>query len=164
MYDITYYILLINILYTSYFFADEPLPQDYREILNNLSKNWITTEINHRVSKKASEEFWRIADKAFHRLYLAKGNNGPKIPQFAQIRNKMSEEKVPKINMKFGYQCKETGEITTVDDATKTPVSQFPPCSYKRLYEIASVNVSSNCSCVIGNTQLSLFHLKTALD
>ena len=44
--------------------------------------------------------------------------------------------------MEIGYQSKEDGQISVVKDANKTPVSKFPPCTYKRLYEIASVDVS----------------------
>lgn len=44
--------------------------------------------------------------------------------------------------MELGYQSKEDGEITVVKDATSTPTSRFPPGSFKRSYEIASVDVS----------------------
>lgn len=80
----------------------------------------------------------------FHRLYVAKGDGGRKIPQFEQLRNKLYQDRTPTVNMEIGYQSKDNGEITIVKDATSTPVSQFPPCSYKRLYEIGSVDVRYN--------------------
>ena len=44
--------------------------------------------------------------------------------------------------MEIGYESKDDGEVTVVKDATSTPISRFPPSTYRRLYEIASVDVS----------------------
>ena len=100
-------------------------------------------EVNHRVSHEASDLLWRLANEAFHDLYVAKGDSGRKIPQFPHLRNKLYEV-TPKVRMEIGYQHKEDGNISIVKDVTKIPVSRHPPCTYKRLYEIASVDVSYN--------------------
>ena len=99
-------------------------------------------EIGHRVSKEASNEFWRLSNDMFHRMYMAKGNDGRKIPQFPQIRDTLYKDKTPPVYMEIGYQSKENADISIVKDATTTPVSQFPPSEYTKLYEIASVDVS----------------------
>ena len=114
---------------------------EYKEILSDLAEKWLLTEVNHRVSREASDQFWALANNMFHRLYLAKGNFGRKVPQFQTLRAKMYMNRTPPVQMEIGYQCKETGEISVVKEATSTPVARFPPCTYRRLYEIGSVDV-----------------------
>ena len=115
----------------------------YQEILTELAKQWLLVEINHRISKEGSNQFWRIANDTFHRLYVAKGDQGRKVPQFPRLREKMyQDDKIPPIHMEIGYQNKENGEIQVVEDARSKPVSRFPPSTYRPLYEIASVDVS----------------------
>lgn len=99
-------------------------------------------ETNHRVSKQASNDFWDLANRFFHPMYVAKGDGGRKIPQISHLRDKLYDDKVPPVEMEIGYQNKENGEITVVEDIRSAPVSRFPPSTYKRLYEIASVDVS----------------------
>ena len=99
-------------------------------------------EINHKVSKEASNLFWMTANEMFHSVYVAKGDGGRKVPQFSHLREQMYLNKVPPINMEIGYQSKEDGEIVVAEYVNTTPVSQYPRCSYRRLYEIASVDVS----------------------
>ena len=115
---------------------------NYLAILTELSRQWILIEVDHRVSKQASEEFWRLANDLFPKLYDAKGDRGRKIPQFCHIRRKLYEQKVPPVKMEIAYKSKETGEVTVVANVTKTPVSRFPANTHRRLYEIASVDVS----------------------
>lgn len=117
---------------------------DYREILSKLSKQWLLTEISHRVSKEGSNKMWELANKYFATVYDIKKEQGikKKIPQFQQIRNKLYDSIVPKVKMEIAYERKETGEVSIVEDVERTPVSQFPPSTHRRLYEIASVDVS----------------------
>ena len=79
----------------------------------------------------------------FHPLYVSKGEGGRKIPQISQLRDKLYETKVPPVRMDIGFQDKETGDVTVVEDTRSSPVSRFPPSMYKRLYEIAYVDVSN---------------------
>ena len=118
------------------------ISDNYRNILNELSEAWVMIEINHRVSKEASNSFWSIANQMFHNLYLAKGEGGRKVPQFQHIRNNLYLNKGVKVKMEIGFKAKEDGEITVVKDVHTIPVKRYPRSSYTRLYEIASVDVS----------------------
>ena len=104
-------------------------------------------EMHHRVSKSASEDFWKLALSMFPRLHRAKITDGiyKRIPQFQNQRKKLFAAKVPKITLKTAYQNKETEEITEVE-STKDPGSQFNPHHYKKLYESAKVEVMKNLS------------------
>lgn len=123
---------------------DETVFQDYREILLKVSKDWILTEINHKLSKESANELWRIANQYFAQMYKLKEEQGitKNIPTFNHLRKKLYENNTPKVKMEIAYECKETGDITIMEDLEKTPVSRFPPNTHRRLYEIASVDVS----------------------
>ena len=124
---------------------DDPVDvenEDYRDILSDLSEEWLLTEVSHHVSKEASNSMWKIANDLFHRMYTAKANEGRKIPQFCHLRRKLYEDKVPKIKMEFAYQSKDDGSVTVVEDVSTTPLARFPPSTHRKLYEIASVDVS----------------------
>lgn len=125
---------------------------NYRDILKELAKEWIYNESHHKVSKRATDEFWRIANKYFHELYMAKGDFGRKIPQFPHLRNQLYDDEVPTVSLEIGYQSKEDGQVTIVEDVTSDPVSRFPTSQYRRIYEIASVKVSNKFRTVIRST------------
>lgn len=116
------------------------LGDNYKEILESLLEKWIINEIDHRVSKTASENFWRIAS-SFHDLHVAKGASRRKIPQLGHLRKKMYKDRVPDVHMEVGFQSKDTGEVTVLDDVAVIPTSRFPTNQFRRLYEIASVDV-----------------------
>lgn len=80
----------------------------------------------------------------FHPMYDLKGEGGRKIPQISHLRDKMYETKVPPVKMEIGFQNKASGEVTVLEDVHSSPVSRFPPSTYKCLYEIAYVDVSNN--------------------
>ena len=115
---------------------------DYLEILQNLVKDWILVEIEHRVSKKASNEFWRLSNTMFHQMYIAKGNRGRSIPQISHLREKLYKDYVPPVHMDVGYESKDNGDVTVLKDISSIPVSKFPPSQFRKLYEIAYVDVS----------------------
>ena len=119
----------------------DPEMEDYKEILKKLSQQWIFLEIKHRISKVASNLLWRLANDCFHQLYLAKGNRGKRIPQMAHLRRRLYSDKVPPVRLQFVYESKEDGTLTIVDNAACTPISRFPPSTYRKVYEIASVKV-----------------------
>ena len=114
---------------------------DHLSMLRNLSEDWVLQEVNHRISKEASNSLWRLANDSFHQMYLAKANQGRKIPQLPHLRRKVYDDNLPPIKMAIAYQSKEDGEITVVE-VESNPVSKFPPSRYRKLYEIASVKVS----------------------
>lgn len=117
--------------------------ESFKSIQEKLLEKWISTEIDHHVSKAASDSFWKVADKFFHRLYQAKEREGisRKVPQFAQARKNMYDNRVPDISMQVTYQHKVTGELTTVNSVDSIPTSQFPPNVYTKICEAASVEV-----------------------
>ena len=99
-------------------------------------------EIHHRVSKQASNDLWALANTMFHPMYVAKGEGGRKIPQISHLREKLYQSKVPPVRMHIGYKNKDTGEVTVAEDVRSSPDARFHPSTYKRLYEIAFVDVS----------------------
>ena len=116
---------------------------DYNTILEHVSKEWVKNELDHNVSKVASQEMWKLAKTWFHRLFLAKEtqNVTRKTPSITHLRRKMYDKYVPPIKMQFGYENKETGEVTVVDDTEVTPRARFPPNQYRKLWEIAHLEV-----------------------
>ena len=111
-------------------------------MLETLRQKWILVEIDHRVSKAASDAFWRLANDSIHEMYVAKGR-GRKIPQMPHLRAQLYDDNTPRVNMDVAYESKDTGEITILKDVDQIPVSRFPPSHYRKLFEIASVDVSN---------------------
>ena len=128
---------------------DEVLADEtYKSIHEKLVYQWLSTEIDHRTSKIAANEFWNLGNKYFHKLYQAKEREGisRKTPQFLHTRRKIYDEKVPRVSMEVAYQNKVTGEITILKDIESTPTSRFPPDEFTKLYESASVEVIKKIS------------------
>lgn len=121
---------------------DEFQGDDYQAIFKELKSQWLLTEIDHSVSKCASEAFWNLGLQYFHRLSEAHGNQRKKTPQFNSIRRKINMELVPKVDLQIGFKNRDTGEIQVVHD-TVTPVKNFSPAKYEKVYEIASIKVFS---------------------
>ena len=111
---------------------------DYHDILQKLKSSWIMSEIHHSVSKGASESFWRIGLELFPKLSGANGSK--KTPQFNYIRKKMYKDMVPNIDLEIGYKNRSSGEITVVN-TTVTPVKNFSPAKFDKMFEIATVKV-----------------------
>ena len=111
-------------------------------MLHDLSKDWLSLEVKHHCSKKASNELWELAKKAFPKLHQAKINEmvSKPIPKFPYQREKLHKSRVPKINLKIGYLDKETNE-EVVFEGEKNPVSRFNPQHFQKLYEVAKVEV-----------------------
>ena len=117
--------------------------QSYKEVLKELADEWIEAEIDHRVSKSASNCFWKIATTKFKKLFETKSIQGvrKKVPQFAHLRKKLYDNKVPPIHMEIAYKDNETEEIVVLEDLKKAPVGKFPPDKFTKLYEQATVKV-----------------------
>ena len=116
---------------------------DYDVILTHLSKEWLKIELNHQVSKVATQTFWELGKKWFHRMFLAKQsqNISKKTPSFVHIRRKMNLNYVPPITLELAYQDKRTGEFSVVEESI-TPRARFPPHEYTKVWEIAHVQVT----------------------
>ena len=139
---------LKGIIYTFFSFKDDPgdddmEPTSYKAILKKLSSEWMNSEINHRISKSASNELFEIGKKWMHPLYEARKIQGiyKETPQFVHIRRQLIKRSVPKVDMEIAYEHKDTKEITTVKDVQSTPRSRFPPSQYTKVYEIGTVKV-----------------------
>lgn len=115
----------------------------YHTILKRLSEKWITTELKHRVSKAAAEEFWSVGVQGLHKLHRAKVRERICRPTtgFVSLRKSVYSECVPPIQMQTTYQHKESDEIFTVGPENAT-LAQFPSTEYNKIMEVASVDVS----------------------
>lgn len=121
------------------------LPESYHSIYLKLTEAWILSELGHRMSLTASNEFWKIATEFFPRLIEAKQRESitKKIPQFRTIRESLYKSHVPPIRLEFAYEVKETGDIIILSDLESTPASRFPPSNFTKLYESAKIEVNS---------------------
>ena len=124
------------------FSEDEAELEDYQSILDDLKSKWLLTEIDHCVSKTATEAFWKLGLLYFPKLCAARvATKKKKTSQFQTLRNKMYNDLVPPIDLHIGYKNKRTGEIVTVHD-TVTPIKRFSPNNFEKLFEIGTVKVS----------------------
>lgn len=115
-------------------------------------------EVNHRVSKEATNSFFETAKKWFPRLNEAKMKEGntSKTPRFEHIRRNIYEKNVPNISLEVSYKHKTSGEVTVLKNLKNMPVGRFPRDEYQKLYEIASVEVI-NCGETAGSFFLICF-------
>lgn len=112
--------------------------EDYESILTDLKSKWLLAEIDHTVSKRGSEAFWKIGLEFFPKLFSAYGTK--RTSQFNSMRRKMYRDLLPTIDIEIGYKEKATGQIIVVKD-TITPIKRFPPSRFEQLYEIGKVKV-----------------------
>lgn len=120
--------------------SESDIPKSFKEVLDHFKNEFLSIEINHHVSKTATNAFWMLTFKHIKELCHAMECDNDKIPQFGHIRNQLYDAKVPKVDMQIGYINKTTGQLSIVD-AEKTPVSKFPPKDFSKVYEIAQVKV-----------------------
>ena len=119
----------------------DPDTQDYNTILTKLKRDWLFTELDHKVSKSCSDAFWKLALKMIPPLYESKKCQkiSRKVAQFAHIRKQLYDELAPRVDLQIAYKNNSTGEITVTND-TITQVKNFPPNEFTKQYEIASVD------------------------
>ena len=115
------------------------MDENYDQIYEQLRSEWLLSEVNHRVSKTATDTFWRIGLKYFHKLHAALGHK--RTCQFKTIRRKIYDDKLPDVLLEIGYKNKTTGEVNVVNEKV-TPIKQFSPTQYEKLFEIGSIKVS----------------------
>lgn len=114
--------------------------EDYDTILEQLKSAWLLTEVKHKVSKTATDHFWRTALQFFPKLKSAHGDK--KTNQFKSYRKNMYEDLMPPISLEIGYKNRTTGIIEVVNE-TYTPIKRYPPSQYEKLFEIATVKVKT---------------------
>ena len=117
--------------------------EDYFSLLDDVSRQWLDSELLHNVSKTASNHLWKLACTKVVKLFDIKRrqNISRKVPMFQQIRKKLSTN-VPPITMEIGYINKTSGELEIERNLRSTPVKMYPPSLYQKAYEIATINVS----------------------
>ena len=105
--------------------------------VTKLAKEWMLLELTHRVSKTATDAFWKLATTTFtQKLGIAKV---PKIPTFRTLRTHIQRTMLPKITITTCYKD-ENGELQQ-DVQETTRVSKFPAKHFEKQYRIASVKV-----------------------
>ena len=112
--------------------------EDYDSIFEDLKSKWLLTEINHSVSKCASESFWKIAVHYFPKLSSAIGRK--KTTQFKTIRRQLHNDLLPNIDLEIVYKNKVSGQLHTVRNSV-TPVKNYPSDKFEKLYEIGTIKV-----------------------
>ena len=119
---------------------------DYLTLFNYLSKEWLKVEVNHHVSKVASEAFWNLGKKWFHHLFRTKEIQGVlrKTPTFVHIRRQFYKKYVPPVQMDVAYQNKENGELTILEGTEVIPRNRFPASQFHKLWEIGHVEVKTD--------------------
>ena len=125
--------------------VDDDEDQDYQSILDSLIEKWMLAEVDHTISKLASNKLWKLAFHFIPRLMQARSleNVTKKVPQFNHIRKCLYDKRTPTVNLEIAYKNKNTDEVVIVQD-TKTPKSRFPPDTFDKMYEMASVKVINN--------------------
>ena len=119
---------------------EDEYENEYYRLLQALSEKWLLVELDHTVSKAASNEFWRLATSLIPQLFETKTRLGisRKTPQFVHVRRKLHQKFLPKIHHSTAYQHEDTGEIISVPD---TEDIHRNDSSFSKVFETASVSV-----------------------
>ena len=120
--------------------------------MKHFSKEWHKVELTHHVSKAATDAFWKLGKEWFHNLLETKSIQGVrrKTPDFVHLRRGLLNDYVPPVHLEIGYQHKQTGEITVIEDTLVTPRNRFPCHEYDKVWEIANVEVITTLNPIIG--------------
>lgn len=118
---------------------EEEHEENYSSILKDLKSQWMTTEISHCVSKAASDAFWRLGLEYFPKISAANVNK--KTHQFDSIRRRIYKDMVPPIHLQIAFKHRASGEIVVVNN-TVTPIKNYSPAVYDKMYEIATIKVN----------------------
>ena len=99
---------------------------DYFDMLDNLSKKWMSVHLTHNVSLTATYEFWKLAMKTIPKLMDVKKRQDiqRKTPQLVHLRRKIYQELCPEVHLNFIYLRTSTNETIKANSKT-TPIKQF---------------------------------------
>ena len=113
----------------------------YFKLLQGIAEKWILVEMNHTVSKAASNEFWKIATSLIPHLFTTKSQLKitRKTPQFIHLRRKLYKQFLPKIHRTTAYQ--EDGSDDIVEVPEDRQADFILTDSHHKIYETASVKV-----------------------
>ena len=132
---------------------DDPFEDTYKDVLHSLSRQWLSSQLTHKVSGKATNLFWDIAFQFIPKLLDMKHREGrtKNIPKFIQQRRLQERQYCPDIHMEFGFKKKSDGSII-IHSGPTTPLKAMQLNSdYVKLYEIAYVKVSYNTTELCSN-------------
>lgn len=114
----------------------------FNYLFRRFSEDWTSSQVNHRVSLKASASFWNVARKWILPLSSAFNKDGKKkFPKFDHTRRKIVKKYVPPISMDVGFVHKETNELSVIRNSETVPIRKFPRDVYEKVFEIASIKV-----------------------
>ena len=123
--------------------AEEEPETEYDKLYRIITEKWQLIEVNHNVSKAATNEFWEVAVRLIPTLIEMKKNTVTrKIPQFVHIRRMMAKKLLPKINHSVAYRHEGSQVVHEVQDDDDEEEKIYKTASYTKLYETASVKVN----------------------
>ena len=126
---------------------------NYKDILHAFSKQWLFTQMSHKVSARATNDFWDVCFKYVPQLMMFHEREGRQEvpPKFISQRRHLHKQFSPEVQMEFGFKHKKDGTIHKVKGST-TPLKEYERNEdYLKLYEISTVKVSSSfaiCFCM----------------
>lgn len=128
------------------FFSDTEFNDNYKDILYSFSRKWLFTQLTHKVSGKATNEFWNLTMEYMPKLLEFKKREGrtKNIPRFIHLRRQLYTKFCPKVKMEFAFRKKIDGSIIK-HTSSAAPLKAFQlNQEYEKLYEIASIKVRSH--------------------
>ena len=113
---------------------------DYFRLLKAITEKWVLVELNHLVSKAASNAFWELSTSLIPALFETKRrlNVKRKTPQFVHLRRKLHKRILPTINHSTAFQAQ--GSTAIIDDVKDLERRNYEE-SHSKIYETASVEV-----------------------
>ena len=125
--------------------ANEDVDEDVVDLeldnpLEILAREWLIIEMSHNVSKRASDKFWKAAQRYISNQFTKEQSRNE---SFTHIRRQLRKKYCPEVSLDLAYKHIKTGEICMKTDVQKI-TSKFRKPEYEPLYEIASVQVRSN--------------------
>ena len=126
--------------------VDDILRQgNYKDVLHSLSKQWLFTQLSHKVSGRATNHFWNICMTflpTLLKLHEQEGNTKP-IPKFLTQKNKLYKQYCPPVEMEFAYRNKSDNSIRVVNTST-APIKELQRNNeFEKLYEMAYIKVKT---------------------
>ena len=116
--------------------------------LERLAKEWLIIEMSHNVSKRASDKFWKAAQKFIATNYTKRSMRNE---SYTHIRRQLMRKYCPKVSIDLAYKDSKTGELHLEKDVEKITSAQYRKPEFEPLYQIAHVEVSLKLNTVCKN-------------
>ena len=122
------------------FFSDDDEVENYKGLLDELSKKWLNVQLTHEVSASATESFWKTAMNLMpplfehrNRLHIQKN-----VPGYKHLRRQLYNDFCPEITMTFAFMKISDQSIEVIECNTAQTRSKS---EYIKLYEEANIKV-----------------------